>query len=70
MSAYATSKAGIIGFKKLLAAHSFTWIGVQTMFVYMFAYVQYKMPQLDNMKMGQIVSISFLILNSSLIVFF
>lgn len=56
-------EAGIIGFKKLLAAHSFTWIGVQTMFVYMFAYVQYKMPQLDNMKMGQIVSISFLILN-------
>lgn len=56
-------EAGIIGFKKLLAAHSFTWIGVQTMFVYMFAYVQYKMPGLDNMKMGQIVSISFLILN-------
>lgn len=55
--------AGILGFKKLLAAHSFTWIGVQTMFVYMFAYVQYKMPQLDNMKMGQVVSISFLILN-------
>lgn len=56
-------EAGIIGFKKLLAAHSFTWIGVQTMFVYMFAYVQYKLPGLDNMKMGQIVSISFLILN-------
>lgn len=56
-------EGGILGFKKLLAAHSFTWIGVQTMFVYMFAYVQYKLPQLDNMKMGQIVSISFLILN-------
>lgn len=56
-------EAGIIGFKKVLAAHSFTWIGVQTMFVYMFAYVQYKMPNLNNVKMGQIVSISFLILN-------
>lgn len=56
-------EAGIIGFKKVLAAHSFTWIGIQTMFVYMFAYVQYKMPGLDALKMGQVVSISFLILN-------
>ncbi|MDD3266235.1 MAG: MFS transporter [Burkholderiales bacterium] len=56
-------EVGILGFKKILAAHSFTWIGVQTMFVYMFAYVQYKMPLLDNLKMGQIVSIAFLILN-------
>lgn len=56
-------EAGIIGFKKVLAAHSFTWIGIQTMFVYMFAYVQYKMPTLDALKMGQVVSISFLILN-------
>ena len=56
-------EAGIIGFKKLLAAHSFTWIGIQTMFVYMFAYDQFKMPQLNALKMGQVVSISFLILN-------
>ncbi len=56
-------EAGILGFKKILAAHSFTWIGIQTMFVYMFAYVQYKMPDLSALKMGQVVSISFLILN-------
>lgn len=56
-------EAGIIGFRKVLAAHSFTWIGVQTMFVYMFAYIQYKMPHLNALKMGQVVSISFLILN-------
>jgi hypothetical protein len=56
-------EAGIIGFKKVLAAHSFTWIGIQTMFVYMFAYVQFKMPDLNALKMGQVVSISFLILN-------
>jgi len=58
-----TEEAGIIGFKKILAAHSFTWIGIQTMFVYMFAYIQYKMPDLTDNKMGQVVSISFLILN-------
>ncbi|MHB8337977.1 MAG: MFS transporter, partial [Ignavibacteriaceae bacterium] len=35
-------ESGTIGFKKILAAHSFTWIGIQTMFIYMFAYVQFK----------------------------
>lgn len=65
------SKAGIIGFKKVLAAHSFTWIGIQTMFVYMFAYVQYKvvLPSTVSeadlaIEQGRIVSISFLILNA------
>jgi MFS family permease len=66
-------EAGIIGFKKVLAAHSFTWIGIQTMFVYMFAYVQYKVyniapgseaPADVQVEMGRIVSISFLILNA------
>ena len=66
-------EAGIIGFKKVLAAHSFTWIGIQTMFVYMFAYVQYKVynfvpgseiPSNIQFEMGRIVSISFLILNA------
>lgn len=57
-------EAGAIGFKKVLAAHSFTWIGVQTMFVYMFAYVQQKLPELDDVDMGRVVSYSFLILNA------
>lgn len=58
------AEAGIIGFQKVLAAHSFTWIGVQTMFVYMFAYVQFRLPQLDDVNMGRVISISFLILNA------
>lgn len=65
--------AGIVDFKKVLAAHSFTWIGIQTMFVYMFSYVQFKVygfneqsviPDSVNIEMGRIVSISFLILNA------
>lgn len=64
---------GVTGFKKILAAHSFTWIGIQTMFVYMFAYVQYKVfgfteesviPKETQLEMGRIVSISFLILSA------
>ncbi len=58
------SEAGRIGFQKVLAAHSFTWIGVQTMFVYMFAYVSYRLPGLSDIDMGRVVSISFLILNA------
>jgi maltose/moltooligosaccharide transporter len=67
------SERGIIGFKKVLAAHSFTWIGVQTMFVYMFAYVQYKVygysdgsviPESVSIQMGKVVTISFLIFNA------
>jgi len=67
------SEAGLIGFKKVLAAHSFTWIGIQTMFVYMFTYIQYKVynivpgsvvPESTQVEMGHVVSISFLILNA------
>jgi len=55
---------GKIGFKKILAAHSFTWIGVQTMFVYMFAFVSYQLPELNDKDMGRVVSWGFLILNA------
>lgn len=58
------AEAGMVGFKKVLAAHSFTWIGVQTMFIYMFAFVQYRVPGLTDNDMGRVVSISFLILNA------
>jgi len=57
-------EADQIGFRKILAAHSFTWLAVQTMFVYMFAFVQDKMPDLPDLEMGQVVSISFLVLNA------
>jgi len=67
------SAAGKIGFMRVLAAHAFTWIGIQTMFVYMFTYVQYKVyniipgsaiPDSLQFEMGRVVSISFLILNA------
>ncbi|MEW6507917.1 MAG: MFS transporter [Bacteroidota bacterium] len=51
-------------FLKLLFAHSFSWIGVQTMFVYMIGFVEQKLNPADNNETGQILSISFLILNA------
>jgi MFS family permease len=54
----------LIGFQKVLAAHSFTWIGIQTMFVYMYAYVKDTLPGLNDEAMGKVVSIAFLIFNA------
>lgn len=53
-----------IGFQKVLAAHSFSWIGVQTMFIYTLAFVQQKMPGLSDVDSGRVISISFLVLNA------
>lgn len=59
-------------FHKILIAHSFTWWGVQTMFVYMFAYAQYEvigvgagqvLTDAQSNDISQIISYSFLILN-------
>lgn len=54
----------LVEFRKVLAAHSLSWLGVQTMFVYMIALVQYRFPELDDKSTGQVLSISFLVLNA------
>jgi MFS family permease len=56
---------GLESFRKVLAAHSFTWIGVQTMFVYMFAYLKQNLPALSDDQLGQVISISFLVFNAT-----
>ncbi len=56
-------EAGKIGFQKVLAAHSFSWIGVQSMFIYFFAYVDFRMPGLSGEEVGNVVNWSFFSLN-------
>jgi MFS family permease len=53
-----------IGFRKVLAANSFSWIGVQTMFVFIFAFLQNKMPDLSDNDLGKVIAMSFLILSA------
>ena len=53
-----------LAFQKVLAAHSFSWIGIQTMFVFTYAFLQQKMPTLNNGELGQTISYSFAILNA------
>ena len=55
--------AGRIGFQKVLAAHAFTWIGVQTMFIYTFAFLQQRLPGLSQDGLGSVINIAFLVLN-------
>ncbi len=52
------------GFAKVLAAHSFSWIGVQTMFVFIFAFLQDKMPDIADDELGKIIATSFLVLSA------
>jgi MFS family permease len=56
---------------KLYFAHAFSWLGIQTMFVYMFAFLEQKLPasagmsQEDwNTQLGQMIGWSFFILNA------
>ncbi len=49
---------------KLYLAHSFTWLGVQTMFVYIFAYIKHELPVMSDDSIGQTIAISFAVLNT------
>ena len=49
---------------RIYFAHGFSWIGVQTMFVYIIAYIQQKMNPATQDETGQIIAISFLVLNA------
>ncbi len=47
---------------KLYIAHAFTWLGVQTMFVYMYAYIEAKFGLSDSMN-GKVIGYAFLVMN-------
>ena len=49
---------------RIYLAHCFCWLGVQTMFVYMFFYVKETMGITSDTEAGQVVSLSFLVLNT------
>ena len=53
-----------VGFKKVLAAHSFSWIGIHTTFVFMFIYIQGIMSGLSGVDAGRVTTLAFLVLNA------
>lgn len=68
------SASDVSQFVKLCVAHGFSWIGIQTMFVYIIFFIKQKIFGVNdfeaglsdeiNMKIGQIIAISFLVLNA------
>lgn len=61
-----SAKAGkndLTEFQKIMAAHSFSWLGVQTMFVFYYPYLEHVLPDGDSALWGSVTNFSFLILN-------
>lgn len=54
----------LTAFRRVIAAHSFSWVGIQTTFVFLFAFLQQQLPQLSNIDQGRVGSMSFLVLNA------
>jgi MFS family permease len=55
---------GLASFRRVIAAHSFSWVGIQTTFVFLIAYLQQTLPQLPDIELGRVGSTSFLVLNA------
>jgi MFS family permease len=49
---------------KLYFAHGFSWLGIQTMFIYIIAFIEQKIHPENNLQTGQIIGWSFFILNA------
>ncbi len=59
-----SARADQVAFRRIIAAHSLSWIGIQTTFVFLFAYLQFALPDLSDIDMGRVGSLSFLVLNA------
>jgi maltose/moltooligosaccharide transporter len=49
---------------RLYFAHGFSWLGIQTMFVYIIAFIEQKIHPENNLHTGQMIGWSFFILNA------
>lgn len=53
-----------IEYKKVLAAHSFSWVGIQTIFVFLVPVLGIRLSDLDDLTLGSVSSFAFLTLNA------
>lgn len=49
---------------KIYIAHGFTWLGVQTMFVFIFAFIEQKMQLPHADEIGKVIAYAFLVMNT------
>lgn len=59
-----TTKSDTKDFIIILFAHAFSWVGVQTMFIFMIGYIEQYLNPVDDKETGWIIAISFLVLNA------
>lgn len=59
-----SEKSNLGELMKLYLAHGFSWIGVQTMFVYTIGFIQQNLSTQSDAETGQVISISFAVLNT------
>jgi len=64
MERHEGDQARLSEFRKVLAAHSFSWVGIQTTFVFLFAYLQQTLPQMSDLDLGRVGSMGFLVLSA------
>jgi MFS family permease len=55
---------GLAGFRKVIAAHSFSWVGIFTTLILLIAYLQQALPGLGDIELGRVGSMSYLVLNA------
>lgn len=60
----AKTKTNVRQLLGIYAAHAFTWLGVQSMFVFLFAYVKQAMAITDDQQLGMVPGVSFAIMNT------
>lgn len=65
-----TTKTNLPRLLHIYLAHAFTWLGVQTMFVFIFAYLQFSLfpgvadlAEAQKNTLGRVISIAFLVMN-------
>ncbi|MBL7858266.1 MAG: MFS transporter [Cyclobacteriaceae bacterium] len=49
---------------RIYFAHAFCWLGVQTMFVYIYAFIKNEMVPMSDEGVGQVIAIAFAVLNT------
>lgn len=50
-------------FRRIIAAHAMSWIGVQSLFIYLVSFIQHRMPWLDDTELGRVTALAYLVLN-------
>lgn len=61
--ATAPTHTDVAGLLRIYVAHAFTWLGVQTMFVFTYAFIEHTMQLSSPEQMGKTISTAFLIMN-------